>query len=365
MVYEKISSFSYYTFILHVLIGTNLIVGISVELEQDAWIGAVIGTALALLMFTVYYRMNDLSGSTTFSHIHTRAFGKKIGSWVNFLYGLYFLVMATTMIGSVCFFIQMILLPYTSLCLVILPIVILFGYTLFLNFGAFARTSILTFFTITLVCIFLLLMEYFNGIVFLDRMLPVFSHSPQEIWQAVFPGVVAIPFGELIILLVFLPMVESTEYIYGKTILFIFLGGLVLAITMVVTTGILGGFLIDELNFPILKATEKISLLEFIQRLDMITLTFFVLGVFMKIGLFLFASYFMFRESIPKIKADYIIFLLMGSILLVLSLFVPHAPFEELMHFIKVPMSYFICLPFEYVLPLITVFLLFLKKNQV
>lgn len=362
MVYEKISGFSYYTFILHILIGTNLIIGISVELEQDAWVGAIIGTVVALVMFTIYYQIYRLANYTTFSHIHVKAFGNKLGKGINFLYGLYFLIMAVIMIGNVCFFIKMILLPYTSFYLLIFPICILFGYMLFLQFGAFARTSILIFFAITLVCVFLFVMAYFNGIVFLERMMPFLAHSPEEIMLAVFPSVITVPFGELIILLLFLPMLETREFIYGKSVLIILAVGLVLAFTMIVTTGILGGFLIEELYFPILKATEKISLLEFIQRLDMITLTFFVLGAFMKIGLFIFASYFMFRESVPKLKSDYLILLMTGCIIVVLLVVVPKIPFSEVMRFVKEEMAYVICLPFQYVLPVITLGLLFFKK---
>lgn len=365
MVYEKIGIFSYVTFILHILIGTNLIVGISNGLEQDSWMGAVIGTLIALILFTIYYLMYYFGGKGTFSEIHMKAYGNQLGRAVTFLFGSYFLFMSAIMIANVAFFVQIILLPYTPFYMIIIHMCMLLGYMLFLRFGAFARASILNFFIITLVCIFLAIMAYFNGIVYIERMQPFISHTPKEIFTHVFPSVVTIPFGELLLLLVFLPMVSTQKSLYIKSMLVIVISGCILVFMMLVTTGILGGPLMDEMNFPILKATEKITLLKFIKRLDIITLTFFVLGAFMKMGLFLFGSFFMFKESIPKLKEDYIIFGMIAILVLGLLFMIPFVPYVELQNFLKTKLPYFFGFPFTYFLPIFTFILIFLKRKKV
>ena len=361
---EQISSFSYYTFILHIMVGTHLILGISSRLEQDAWVAGVIGTAVSLILFIFYYRMYQMSGKVTVSDLHQYAYGKKIGRVITFLYGVCFWGIASTILANIVFFVQMILLPYTSFYLLVIPVCILLGYILFLRFGAFARTSIISFFIIAFVCFFLVLLAYFNGIFYIERLQPFLIHSVPMLVQGIFPDVFSIPFAEIFLLFVFLPMVSQTKGIWWKSLGVILIAGGALVFMMLITAGIIGGSLMNELNFPILKATEKITLLEFIKRLDLVTLVFFVLGTFMKLGLFIFGSFFMFKESLVKIREDVLIFVMISLLTLGLLMVLPAISYEMLSEFFRNDFPYVFIFPFAYIFPLITFGLLMVKRKK-
>jgi len=99
----------------------------------------------------------------------------------------------------------------------------------------------------------------------------------------------------------------------------IFFSAIILSFTIMINISVLGVDVFDRANFALYETIRRVSLMEFIERLDPIVLVTLIIGDFFKVGIFFYAAV-IGTTDLFKIKNPKTLVLPIGIIILLASL---------------------------------------------
>lgn len=261
-------------------IGSTTLYMIGSKAKQDAWlamsIAASIGLVLALLYLAIYYRDPERDLFELFRHY----LGKWLGTVISLSFVVYFAYEASRVLRDMGELTTLILLNKTPLFIIMLLTVIVVGNTV--RYGA--RVLFLTCLALIPIMIlsylFLGTMIVGTGLVEYEQIMPVLEHGWEPIWNATVP-IVAFPFGQLVLFLVFFPLVKEKRRFRSPVIISYILVSLFLIVFNQMNFLVLGSYIADKSTIPLLQVIQLIEIIDVFERMDVL----FVLILFMGIGI--------------------------------------------------------------------------------
>jgi len=195
--------------------------------------------------------------------------------------------------------------------------------------------------------ILLLSSEGFN----LNNLTPVLGNGIKPILKDVFLGAINFPFGETIIIMMFFPFLNNKRIIRKVGMSIILIGGILIMINSIMMISTLGPEIYSLNNFPLLSATQIVSIADFLERFDALIILIMVAGVFFKVGCWIFGAAVAISQLF-KLNHNKSVLLALGTIITPLSLVSATGFVQSL----EIGREYYI----PYVLPLIQIMLPFL-----
>ncbi len=272
----KISSMQLMFLIITYNIGTSFIFTVGGEAKEDAWLAALLGTAISLIMAMIYLSLANRFPGQTLVAINDQVWGGFFGKIFSVVFILYIFIICTLTINLTVRFQKELLLETPPLVLALLGT----GITLILisrGLKVLARCIQLISIINWIIWVFILLLAIpsFDIVNFQ----PVFQ-TPIPLLFTSALRVSAFSFATGFGFLMIFPRVSDSQKIHISVIKAFAVSGLLLVSTVAFTIGILGsaqGYFL----FPALNASRLINVGEIFTRMEVLTGIIFWLGGFL------------------------------------------------------------------------------------
>lgn len=287
---EKLSLWQLAVLIFTFEIGSVAVVGVGNESKQDAWIAVAISTGLGIGLISFYiFLLKKLPGKNLFE-IFTFCFGKWLGKLICFLYILYFFYIASRVLRDFCELMTTVIFEKTPIEVVSFTMMMIISYMLYLGLEVFGRMGEVFIPYVFSFIILIGLAILFSGEMEFKNLQPVLAEGFGPIFKHIFPRMLTFPFGELVTFMVIIPYVTHFQKA-GKVSLFaVLISGFIIMYQRLIAIVTLGPELLDRTVFPLLSAAREISLLQFIERVDLIIVFVVMFGIITKVGVFFYAG---------------------------------------------------------------------------
>lgn len=277
---EKITDKEAFSLLCIFMLGTSLIIGSGGTAKQDAWLSVLVGAAMAVPLFWLYAKLQSRFLGRDLYEILELGFGKVLGKLIILLYTWYAFHLGALVLRNFGEFINVVAMPETPLFVPLITIGLLSIMASRSGVEALARISAYLL-PMVLALIVIVQILALQDIEF-SNLKPVL----EEGWGRIVKGgfsLFAFPFAETILfsgIFSALKTPKSSHKVYFGALI---LTSVVLVMVTVRNIGILGTFQ-GQPYFPSYSAVSRISVGEFLQRIEVVVSFVFTLGVFIKCG---------------------------------------------------------------------------------
>ena len=290
MLKENISLTQLFTIMVNFLLGSAIVLGIGKEAKQDVWIAIGIATLIGIGLMYFYYSLNRLLPNKNLFEMMEYCFTRPIAIFMSFGYSTYFFFLSCRVLRDFAELIASAILPVTPIEVIVLTFMVVIAYIVYLGLEVLGRvTEIFTPYLLGLI-ILLAILLIVSGEIELHNIEPVLGDGLKPVVKTIFPSLISFPFGELVVFTVILSSV--TEFKKSKQVSLISVlvagGFLVLASLLMLFT--LGADVMQNANFPLLSAAKRVSIGNFIERIDPIVVFIMMLGILVKSAVYLYGG---------------------------------------------------------------------------
>lgn len=265
------------------LIGSTPLFELGISAEQDAWIAMSIAAAAGLLLTAVYVKLQKRAPNAGLADMYKFHFGRIIGGGIALLYAIWFAYESMRNVRDVGELTTMALLGLTPQWIIMLLIVLIAVYTASKGVEVFVRVVQLLFPLVVLSYGSIVLLVFFSGLVKPGHLLPVLENGPMPVLRAAFPDLLAFPFGQMVVMLVFMHFVKEKMKIGRVTYWSQLTVSIFLVLMNVLVLCVLGPQLAGLSALPLLEVVQLVRLANFLERLDIIVTLLLFIGLYVKI----------------------------------------------------------------------------------
>ncbi|MDQ0889979.1 spore germination protein KB [Paenibacillus sp. V4I9] len=299
-------------------IGSSILIapsGLAFAAKQDAWIAAVLGLLVGLLLIMLYQALGSRFPQKTLVAYSEELMGKWLGKAVSFLYFCFFFILAALVLRNLGDFI-------TTQVLVDTPLQ--FTHIFFLGviilgirngIETFTRTSeiflpwVLVFFFL----MFILLPSQMK----MSYLQPIFGYGLKPIVRASV-SIIGTPYLELVVFLMIIPLVNQTKKLGKAFLVGVSIGGGLLVVISLLSILVLGDDLTAVQMYPSYSLAKRISIGSFLERLEVFMAGIWFITIYFKLTLCFYAATMIFGE-VFNLRDVRQLYLPLGMILVVLS----------------------------------------------
>lgn len=286
----KISLWQLAVIIFSFEIGSAVVVGIGNGAKQHAPIAVAIAMVSGTGLITFYiFLLRKLPGKNLFEILYL-CFGKWLGKFIAFLYILYFFYIAARVLRDFCELIITTIFVETPIEVIAFSIMFVLVYVLYLGLEVFGRTNEVFIPYVFSFIILIGLAILFSGEMDFRNLLPLLPEEFGPVLKTVFPGLLTFPFGETIAFMAIIPYVSKIEKSGKVSVLAVLGSGVIIIYSIIIQIATLGASTKERENFPLLLAAREISLVEFIERVDLVVVFIVMLGILAKVGVFFYGG---------------------------------------------------------------------------
>lgn len=357
---EKITTYQLLTMMILMPYSTAVLFYIAPETHRAIWIALIFYAFISIIIQAIYLSLYYKYPNNSIIMYMPKVYGKYIGFILNMIYILYFYYSATRNLRDFSELISMSALPNMSIFSIgsFFMIIITYGvYKGIENIGSIIQFSFILFIIIKFTIILLLIVN--NNILDYTRLLPIFNENPLKTilsgWK-----LIAFPYGEFIAFTMLYPFVLQQNKL-RKTIFFAtFLEALLLIINNIVLLLALGYKFATSSNFPLLETYKLIYIGTFLNRLELLLLVVMIWNGFFKIVIWMYCGALGICQTF-KIKNWGLLCTISGILVLIGSLFIAkNYPQHIKLGLDTIPK--YIHLPIQILIPLLTLFIYYIKK---
>lgn len=253
--------------------------------RQDAWLSIMVATLVGLLIARLVVSLSlRFPGQTLFEYAE-EILGKTPGKVLGFLYIWWFLHANALIVREFGTFLVSAVMPDTPIIVFHIIVIAMAAYSVRNGLEVLCRFNQL-FIPVTglLVIVFLLSTKDMK----LTRLLPVFDTGLVPILKgAIVP---ASWLGEIVIFAMIIPYLNKPREAHRIATLSILFIGLFLTASILEALLIFGPNVTGHWIFPTFNAVRVVSIANFLERLESVIVAMWVLGGFVKIGVFYYAA---------------------------------------------------------------------------
>jgi spore germination protein KB len=287
---EQLSLWQFFLLIFIFEVGSAVVIGIAGDAKNDAWIAVFIATFIGVMIMLFYMYIIQKGDNHNLFQLLEFCLGKWVGRGFIFLYIVYFFYIAARVLRDFGELMVSTIFSRTPLEFVLITMMLLIMYILYLGIEVLGRTSEIFIPYIALFIFFVMLGIQLSGELNLSNLKPILGEGLKPVWKAIFPSLLGFPFGELIAFTLLIPLVNSTKKMKTITTVAVFLSGMLLVLTTIIQIATLGENIRGRSNYPLLSAAREISLLNFIERVDILIVFIVMFGIIVKVSVFFYGG---------------------------------------------------------------------------
>lgn len=290
MLKENLSLIQLLALVFIFLLGSSIVMGIGLEAGTDSWIAIILATLTGTGIMYFYYSINRLLPDKNLFEILEYCFTRPVAIFLSFGYIIYFLYIACRVTRDAAELTSSAILTITPIEIIILSFMLVIAYIVYLGLEVLGRVAEI-FIPYLVGFLFLFIIFLFaSGRMEFHNIQPVLGEGFKPIMKALFPSLISFPFGELIVFTVILSSVTDFQKSKKFVLLGVLLAGCFLTIGSLLMLFALGAEAMQFKSFPLLTAARRISVGQFIERLDALVVFIMMLGVLVKSSIFLYTA---------------------------------------------------------------------------
>ena len=255
--------------------------------NQDAWVSMLVALIIGLLLNVVWIMLLKRYDYQSIFTIMENVGGKWLGLLINLLIVFYAIHLAAYIVRNLSNFMVINVVPDSNEWTYQIMIILLAVYSCFYGLNNMARVNeillpwmlLLFFFSMCLV------INQFE----LNHIKPMFEQSFQVISQGAY-STLGFPFIEVILLGTVFTFVKRKEKLMKGYLLSLLFGGMILVVTVFLTVGIEGPFLVSQQAYSTYSLMRNITVVKLFERIEILIVIVWILGILVKITLSLFAA---------------------------------------------------------------------------
>lgn len=289
MIKEKINGNQIFWMISTMQIGMTILLTITPSIavaKQDAWIAIAISTLFSAGLAYVLSRISIMYPGETLVTYAPKILGKFLGHIVILLYVIYWYTVLAIILRQYADFMIGTILPLTPVLVPIIGMLLVAAYVSFAGIEVLARCSEV-FGPLVLLGIMLPLLLNFSQFK-INNLLPVMvDGSPLVLLKGALPT--ASFLGDNILLMMILPFLSKPREGTKSAVLGSVVAGVFTMFSAMQCIAIFGYSAAARQTYPFLNLVRFISF-GFLQNLDSIVIAIWIMGIFIKVSLYLFAA---------------------------------------------------------------------------
>jgi spore germination protein KB len=290
----KISARQFAIFVILFTIGTTILLvpgSLAQEVKQDAWIAALAGTGVGLLLVVLYNAVGRMFPTITIVEMNEILLGKWIGKAVSLTFVFFSLLSAAELLLYVGTFLTTQVIPDTPIeaIHVIFTCIVIMGIRLGLE--TLARSAEILFPLFVFLFIILVAAVFLPPVqVNFENIQPVLETGIKPMIRAVFlfTSFFSLP---LIVLLMIFPVSVNRPKAAEKTFFIgILIGGFCLSIIIILAIFVLGPDNSARHMYPSYALARKINVGDFLQRIEAIMAFMWFITIYFKMTFYFYAA---------------------------------------------------------------------------
>ncbi|CAH1190812.1 hypothetical protein PAECIP111892_00354 [Paenibacillus auburnensis] len=286
----KIGLLQFFTLTVLFELGTALVVNLGMNAGRDAWMSILIGCLAGLVMFWGYVYLYRKHPDMPFTAYTRKLLGTTAGTPVAVMYIVLYMNLAGRDLRDGSTMLAMATMHNTPLFILSMLMILSSAYVLHKGLEVLTRTSLMFTIIVLLIGVFSLLLLILSGSIKLFRLLPVLENGIGPVMDSVVHQNYMFPFGEMIcftMLMPYLSDVKKGPWVIAAGML---ISALLLSATMALNISVLGADIVERSPLPLMPTISKISISDFIQRVDIFVVMVLIIGVFFKVSVFFAAA---------------------------------------------------------------------------
>lgn len=328
------------------------------EVEQDAWLIPIIATIWGALVVLIMVAMWRRFPDKTLTGYLPLIIGKPLGLILGLLYALWFLLVGSVVVMEFAYFLNSSIMPYTPVVVIVVSFMALVFYALRSGLEVWVRINEIILWVVIASFLVVVLLPY----KFMDfgRLLPVAAHSVGSLMAGSLIG--GSWRGEVVIVGMLLPALVNSKNTSRSLLLVVLLIGLAAAVVKISVVAVFGGVVTGQLEFPVFSLARIISIAKIVARLEVLVVTIWVFGTFVKVCAFMYCSARAISESLGF--KEYQFLTLPLSILTVALAINMYTNVAEFVDFLNYSFVGFGILTFELTIPALLLIIAVLRKRR-
>ncbi|MBO7745912.1 endospore germination permease [Paenibacillus sp. MWE-103] len=343
-------------------LGSAVVIPVGMEAKQDAWIVIVIGCLIGMAFFGgVFGTLYRLYPELPLTAYIRRIVGPVPGWLIGFGYLLYFIYISGRNTRDFSDLLTAAVYDMTPMFAIAMFMLLVVGYVVRLGIEVFGRTAFLFFLFSCFLFLFIVTLAVFSDMSQANRMLPVLGEGWKPVLKALFPTNLTFPFGEMVVMTMFLPYLSKGYKAVGVGVSAMAFSAVLLCLATFVNISVLGIEIASRATFPLFTSLSRLRLAEMIQRMDSVVLFLLVITSFFKIATFLFAAVLAAGDlfGVRNLRA---LIMPIGLIVLFLSLTMAGSLTEHLQEGLKI-VPYYLHLPLQFGIPILLLIIGLIRRG--
>lgn len=359
---EKINAYQFLLLVILFSIGTSILIIPSIlagEVKQDAWIVAILGTLIGLLIIWLYCIIGQWFPQLTFVQINEKILGKWVGKLTSLVFVIMSFIYAATLLFYSGTFLNIHFMPDTPMAAmnILMTIIIVMG--VYLGIETIARSAEV--FILVFIVLFFILIVSIIPEIKLENIQPIFESNPKKIFESSLSVIEVTSINAIVLLMIFPAFINDIKK--GKKFFFIgnLIGGIIIIILTFLCILVIGAYGTAEEIFPGYELAKRINVGDFIQRIESLMSILWIIALYFKTTTYFYASVLGITQ-IFNLKNYRSLTMPLGAVVVVLSLVLyPNVVYQK--HWnetIGLLLSFSVGL----FIPLLLVVVYFIRKKQ-
>lgn len=271
-------------------LGSAIVMNVGHSAKQDAWISIAVATLFGVGLFVFYRLLQAKRPSSDLFELVQLSFGRWLGSVVILLYVIYFLYVAARVLRDFLELLSSAVLDHTPIEALAFSFMLVSAYMIGLGLSTIVRTAELLFPIILGILFVLFVLLMIDRDYQFNNLKPILAEGIEPVVASIFPSLLTFPFGELIIILVFIRYASPASRTGLMSTAAVGFSGMILVGTAVLETITLGEKMKERTNFPYLLTIRDIAFGYFFERMEMLVVFVMFVTILVKASLFLFGA---------------------------------------------------------------------------
>jgi len=288
---NKINPFQFLVLVIFFTIGTSILAlpsALAMKSAQDAWIAAIIGTIVGVLVIWFFTFISLWFPELTYIQLNEKIFGKWLGKIVSIFFVLMCLLYVVTLIVHSGSFLKTQMLPNTPMVVLNGLEAIILIMAVRLGLGTFARTAEILIFVFFF--LFIGLVGFILPEINIVNLEPFFQSSAKSLIQSSLQVVATTSVNAIVLLMIFPAFITQVEK--AKKYFFIgnIIGGIIIIIITMLCVFVLGSNVTARQIYPSYALAKVINVGNFVNRIEGFMAALWIMSLYFKMVLYFFAS---------------------------------------------------------------------------
>lgn len=319
---DKITPFQFLVLVIFFTIGSSILYipsTLTTAVKQDAWLAAIIGNLLGLLVVWFFTTISLWFPKLTYTELNEKIFGKFIGKLISILFVLMAFLYASALIAQSSIFLITQMYPETPITFINLLMVLIVILAVRLGIQTIARSAEIFLFFFFL--LFMILVVSISNQIQLANLEPFFQAHITSILNSSFKVTAVSSINAIVLFMIFPAFVSDIKKCRKNFYIGTLIGGAVIITITMLCIFVLGSNTTAHQVYPSYTLAKVINVGDFITRIEGLMALLWTLALFFKVTLYFYTGV-LALSKLLNIKEYRVLTFPAGAIILVFSIII-------------------------------------------